>query len=296
MAPAGLQTTSVAAESGDKPRDSELDLFGLTHPGKVRRDNQDHFLVATVHQQVAIHGTSIPYPDRLPLRGERLATIVLVADGVGGGPAGGEASRLAVETITQYVSSTMRCFHTMEDFREEEFYEALRAATREAHTAVLTEAAEQGHRKMASTLTLALAVWPWLYVTQVGDSRCYLYHDGALEQLTRDQTLAQALVDQGAIAPEKLSDSPFRSVLTRAIGGEEAMPEVSRLALSRGAVLFLCTDGLTNYVSNKELEKEIRDMRSSEHLCRNLLDIALERGGGDNITIIAGRARPEGQD
>jgi protein phosphatase len=148
---------------------------------------------------------------------------------------------------------------------------------------------------MASTLTLALAVWPWLYVTQVGDSRCYLFHDGALEQLTRDQTLAQALVDRGAIAPEKLSDSPFRCVLTRAIGGEEAAPEVSRLALSRGAVLVLCTDGLTNYVSNEELEQDIREMRSSEQLCRTLLETALERGGGDNITIIAGRARPEAQ-
>src|SRR5215210_4272653 len=104
MAAVGLQTTSLAAEPGQKPRDSELDLFGLTHPGKVRSENQDHFLVATVHQQVAIHGTSIPDPERLPLRGERLATIVLVADGVGGGAAGAEASRLAVERITQYVS------------------------------------------------------------------------------------------------------------------------------------------------------------------------------------------------
>lgn len=293
MAATGLQTTSVSAKTGDKPRDAELDLFGLTHPGKVRSENQDHFLVATVHQQVAIHGTSIPDAGDLPLRGERLATIVMVADGVGGGAAGGEASRLAVERITRYVSSTMRCFHTVEDFHEESFYEALRTATREAHTAVLSEAAERGHRTMASTLTLALAVWPWLYVTQVGDSRCYIYHAGALEQLTRDQTVAQALVDQGAIAPENISDSPFRSVLTRAIGGEEAAPEVSRLGLTRGAVLVLCTDGLTNYVSNEELEKEIREMRSSEQLCRTLLETALERGGGDNITIIAARATPE---
>lgn len=80
MAPADLLTTAILAEPGQKPRDDELDLFGLTHPGKVRRENQDHFLLGTVHQQVVIHGTSLPEPDRLPLRGERLATILLVAE------------------------------------------------------------------------------------------------------------------------------------------------------------------------------------------------------------------------
>ncbi|MBA3658274.1 MAG: hypothetical protein H0W67_01600, partial [Gemmatimonadales bacterium] len=96
-----LLTVAVPGSSGRKPRDDELDLFGLTHPGRVRTENQDHFLLCTVHPQVVIHGTSLPAPDLLPLRGERLATLLLVADGVGSGSGGGEASQLATEAVTR---------------------------------------------------------------------------------------------------------------------------------------------------------------------------------------------------
>src|SRR5512144_2923742 len=81
-----------------RPDDSQLDLFGLTHPGKVRTQNQDHFLVCTIHPQVVVHGTSLPSLDQLPLRGQRLATLLLVAHGVGGQAGGDEASRVATET------------------------------------------------------------------------------------------------------------------------------------------------------------------------------------------------------
>src|SRR5437016_1799937 len=94
-----------------KPQDNELDLYGLTHPGCVRTENQDHFLLCTVHPQVVIHGTSLPSPELLPLRGQRLATILLVADGVGGGVGGADASRIACESVTRYVSSTLRSYH-----------------------------------------------------------------------------------------------------------------------------------------------------------------------------------------
>jgi len=298
MALADLLTAAILAEPGQKPRDDELDLFGLTHPGKVRRENQDHFLLGTVHQQVVIHGTSLPEPDRLPLRGERLATILLVADGVGGGRAGREASQLAVETITRYVSSTMRCFHSAGRNAEQEFFEALRTAALEAHAAVRAEGAARTAasgrpeaKRMATTLTLALAVWPLMYVVQVGDSRCYHYFDGVLRQVTRDQTLAQDLVDKGVLPRDRVAASGFGNVLASAIGGSEATPEVTRLDIPRGCVVLLCSDGLTKHVSDPEIAERIRVMESSEQLCRTLLDLALERGGTDNITVLAGRAR-----
>src|SRR6185503_17638787 len=104
--------TPVVRDPGPRPRDSELDMFGLTHPGKVRAENQDHFLICTIHPQVVVHGTSLPNANDLPLRGQRLATVLLVADGVGGASSGGDAARITAETITRYVSSTLRCYHT----------------------------------------------------------------------------------------------------------------------------------------------------------------------------------------
>ncbi|MGH7539042.1 MAG: PP2C family protein-serine/threonine phosphatase [Gemmatimonadales bacterium] len=294
MAFTDLLTARVQAEVGQKPRDDELDLFGLTHPGKVRKENQDHFLVCTVHPQVVIHGTSLPEPDQLPLRGERLASIMLVADGVGGGTAGGQASRLTAETITRYLSSTLRCYHAAGSSAEEEFTDALRAAALEAHTAVRAEAAGRHEGKqMATTLTLAIFVWPWMYVVQVGDSRCYQFWDGVLRQVTRDQTIAQDLVDRGALPPERVAASPFSNVLVSAIGGGEATPEVTRLDVRRrGSVVMLCTDGLTKHVSDPEIAEQLRTMTSSEQVCRSLLDLSLERGGSDNITVLVGRAPP----
>lgn len=287
MALADLLTFGVARPT-DRPRDDELDLFGLTHPGLVRKENQDHFLVCTVHPQAVIHGTSLSNLDHLPLRGGRLATVLLVADGVGSG-AGGEASQLAAETITRYVTGTLRCYHTAGSSSEEQFYSALTEAALEAHAAVLAEGKGE---KMATTLTLGVAVWPWMYTVQVGDSRCYVWHPAkGLQQVTRDQTVAQDLVDKGALPRDSLPKSPLSHVLASAIGGAEAKPVVVRTEIPRGCVVLLCSDGLTKHVDNKEIEQQIRTMESSEQLCRNLLDLALQRGGSDNITVLAATAR-----
>src|SRR5690606_9318346 len=163
--------TSPDSVAGERPRDEELDLFGLTHIGKVRKTNQDHFMLCTVHPQVQMHATSLPAPDALPLRGQRLATIMLVADGVGSGSGGGEASQIATESITRYVSSTLRCYHAAGSADASELEEALRTATFEAHAAVRAESASHSEAgTMATTLTLSIVTWPWVYVVQVGDS------------------------------------------------------------------------------------------------------------------------------
>ena len=279
--------------SDPRPRDDELDLFGLTHPGRVRKENQDHFLLCTVHPQVVIHGTSLPATDKLALRGQRLSTIMLVADGVGGSAAGSRASRIATEAVTQYVGTALRCYHTAGSESEVEFTDALRKAAIEAHDVVRAEAiAELGGRQMATTLCLGIVVWPWLYVLQVGDSRCYFYEDGELRQITRDQTVAQTLVDEGVLTREQLKTSPLNHVLASAIGASEAMPEVSRVDVRRrGCVILVCTDGLTKHVSDAEIADYLGKMESSEQVCHDLLELALSRGGTDNITMVAGRAR-----
>lgn len=275
-----------------RPSDEELDLYGVTHPGKVRPENQDHFLVCTVHPQVVIHGTSLPNPETLPLRGTRLATILVVADGVGGADSGSDAARLATEAIMRYVSSTLRCYHAAGQASDDEFLEALRAAALEAHERVRSEAAQRtGKKQMATTLTLAIAVWPWLYVVQVGDSRAYFYLDGTIRQLTKDQTIGQDLVDKGVLPRERLERSPFRNVLSSAIGADEALPVVTRVDISeRGSLVMLCSDGLIKHVNDDEITEAFNNIKSSEQVATELLDLALSRGGSDNITIIVGRA------
>ncbi len=275
-----------------RPSDEELDLFGVTHRGMVRPENQDHFLICTVHPQVVIHGTSLPIPEALPLRGTRLATIMVVADGVGGATAGSDAARLATEAITRYVSSTLRCYHAAGTASDDEFLEALRAAALDAHAKVRLEAANRtGKKQMATTLTVGVAVWPWLYVMQVGDSRAYLYVGGAVRQITRDQTIGQDLVDKGVLPRERLERSPFRNVLSSAIGADEALPDVTRVNVSElGTSVMLCSDGLTKHVSDEEIASALGKATSSEEMATELLDLALSRGGTDNVTIVVGRA------
>lgn len=275
-----------------RPLDEELDLFGMTHKGHVRAENQDHFLVSTVHPQLVIHSTSLPATDSLPLRGTRLATVMVVADGVGGAAAGNEAAQLATEAVTGYISSTLRSYHSAGLAGENKFFEALKSAAFEAHNTVKAKAAQRSdHRQMATTLTLCIAVWPWAYVVQVGDSRAYFYSQGKLRQLTHDQTIGQALVDQGALPPERLEKSPLKHVLSSAIGAAEALPEVTRFDISeRGSLILLCSDGLNKHVTDDEIAERVKKMKNSEQVATELMELALARGGTDNITIIAARA------
>ena len=288
MSLSDVLNASVTADL--KPRDEDLDLFGLTHQGLVRSENQDHFLIGTLHRELAVHGTSLPM-SQLLLRGERLATFGVVADGVGGTAGGAAASRQAVETIAQYVQSTLRCFTVADPKHEPAFVEALRAAALEAHTAVRAMRGDAEDHGPATTLTMAIGVWPRAYVLQVGDSRCYVYGDGALRRLTRDQTVAQDFVDSGTLKAEEVSRSPYRNVLSSAIGGRNADPVVSALNQRRDNVVLLCSDGLTRHVTDEELGAALASIRSAEQVCQDLLRLALERGGTDNITIIVGRAR-----
>jgi serine/threonine protein phosphatase PrpC len=275
-----------------RPKDEELDLFGITHQGKVRHENQDHFLVSTVHPQLVIHGTSLPNPENLPLRGTRFATVMVLADGVGGAASGSEAARLATESVMRYISSTMRSYHAAGTATEEELLQSLRDTALEAHKSVLGEAANHpGQRGMATTLTVCMVVYPWAYVVQVGDSRCYIFDKGKLTLLTRDQTIAQSLVDKGLMPAERLAMSPFKHVLSSAIGSDEAFPVVTSFDMTeRGSLILMCSDGLTKHVTDAEIAAYAENVTSSEQIARDLLQLALDRGGTDNVTIIAARA------
>jgi serine/threonine protein phosphatase PrpC len=277
---------TTAASAPPKPLDEELDFCGMTHPGKVRPQNEDHFLLCTLHKTMKVSSTSLPNPELLELPSQRLASFSMVADGVGGKAGGETASRAALEAMASYVTNAMECFYRADSRQEEVFLAALREAALKAHEAVKQRAAApDGVAGMATTLTLAIGVWPMMFIVQVGDSRCYRLRGGELEQLTRDQTVAQDLVDQGVMPRANVYRSPFAHVLSSSLGGN-TQPVVSSSEIARGDVNFLCTDGLTKHVSDEQIRERLRTATSSEQACKALIQDALDGGGTDNITVV----------
>src|SRR5215216_4410239 len=213
-----------------KPRDEEIDVYGITHRGKVRTENQDHFLICALKKQMVVRQTSLPEIDSMTAEPERLAFLMMVADGVGGGAKGEEASRMALEAVTEYVNHSMRCYYAAGSADDREFYEALQEAALQCHAELRRRGEDDPqYRGMATTLTLYLGVWPRAYLLQVGDSRCYLLQQGELTQITRDQTMAQELIDLGVATRADVSDSRLAHTLSSAIGGRQTEPVVTRL-------------------------------------------------------------------
>jgi len=283
------QTASPAA-SERKPFDEEIDVYGLTHTGKVRPDNQDHFLICALRKQMVVNRTSLPQPERLGGGPERLAFLAMVADGVGGGAKGEVASRLALEAVTQYVSGTMRCYYATGSEDDLEFTRSLEEAAIQCSAELRRRGEEDpDYQGMATTLTLFLGVWPKAYLLQVGDSRCYFYRDGELRQITRDQTMAQELMDIGVLKPADAPGTRFARTLSSSIGGRMTDPVVTRLQMTWETVLLLCSDGLTGHVPDERIRERLRAMTSARQVCEDLLQDALDAGGTDNVTIIVGR-------
>jgi serine/threonine protein phosphatase PrpC len=143
---------------------------------------------------------------------------------------------------------------------------------------------------MATTLTLFIGVWPWCYLLQVGDSRYYQYRDGNLIQISRDQTMAQELLDSGVFANAVAANSPLSNVLSSSLGGPQTAPVVKRLPNSWSTTHLLCSDGLTKHVPDKRIAERLGAMKSAQQVCEDLVQDALDGGGTDNITITVGRA------
>lgn len=292
-----MTTLESAATSATarKPLDRELDVFGLTHPGRVRRENQDHFLICALRKQVDIVGSSLADArDRLALV-ERLGFLAMVADGVGGGQRGEEASRLTVQAVTDYVVHSVRCYYDDAGATgDETFATALEEAALRCHADILDRGDHDPEAQgMATTLTLWLGVWPRAYVLQVGDSRYYRLRDGTLTQVSADQTMAEELVREGVIGRTDAMHTQWSHVLSSAIGGPHSAPVVTRLDQRWGDVHLLCSDGLTRHVSDGRIRERLLTMTSARQACEGLLADALEGGGADNITIIVGRAVPQ---
>jgi protein phosphatase len=269
----------------------DVDIEGLTDRGRVRRENQDQYLIAALHKTIEIHGTSIPQAYQERFNTGAKALLLLVADGVGGRAGGEEAASITLDAITDYVTNSMRCFYKLDEQIPQELLGELAATVARSHSSVLQRAEERPERAgMATTLTMAHVLWPRVYVVQIGDSRCYHVRGPAIKQITKDQTLVQELVDLGALSPDDARRSPLSNILSQAIGGgEELQPAISKIAMEPGDGLVLCTDGLTGHVSDAQILAHLQAAESSQNACQRLVQAALEDGGRDNVTVIVGR-------
>jgi protein phosphatase len=212
----------------------------------------------------------------------------MVADGVGGSARGEMASRVAVQAVTRYVTRAMRCYYGSMPEDDEDLSSALEESARQCHAEVVRRGEQDFEvRGMATTLTLYLGVWPRGYLLQVGDSRCYLLRNGELTQITRDQTMAQELIDLGVMKPSR-PPAPARPCThqrdRRPRGPSQGHPVRHEL----GHVLLLYGDGLTRHVPDSRIgDAALDDVVPAD--CETSAGCA-RRWGSDNITVVVGQA------
>lgn len=268
----------------------KIDSFGMTHQGKVRRRNEDQFLIADLNKSLRLHQSSLSIDDNETLFGGSQGQLLMVADGIGGHSGGERASQLAVQAITTYVLNTMPWFFRLDPDSDEEYREELVAALESCQREILAEStAHPEDAGMGTTLTMGYLIWPKMYVMHVGDSRCYLHRDAQLNQLTRDHTVRQQLIDAG-ISQDDSFAGLWANTLWNSLGAEnDTSPDVFRIDLQLGDSLLFCTDGLTKHVSEERIESSLAGTENAETVCRTLIDEANRDGGSDNITLVVAR-------
>ena len=285
-------TTSLTQSNVlQKPLPSQIDVCGLTHRGHVRSENADHFLIASFHRAMQVHNSSIPSTAFPALSADSRGYVFLVADGVGAFAQAANGSARAIRSVAQYLVDMSEMSLSAEPEREQEVVSRVHDAVVETHNTLLALDEDGIPGSALTTLTMLVAIWPRLFVVHVGDSRAYRLRDGQLTQLTTDQTMAQAMVDSGEWTRAIADASPLRHVLVSALGSPEIDPQVRSLDLERQDIMLLCTDGLTKHVSDEEIREHLLRADASESVCQSLIDLALARGGQDNVTVVMGKAR-----
>jgi len=253
-----------------------LAICGATDVGAARPSNQDTFVIA----DLATGDLSNPCGRaEIPLSCEGI--LLLVCDGMGGAAAGDLAARIAAEAIKHRLVGAGPATVEHPD-------QSLSSAICSANGAVLAEArARPETRGMGTTCTAAIVLPDRVFVAQVGDSRAYLLHDGRLQLLTRDQTMADQLVAAGVLRPEDVGSFPYRHILTQAVGTRSAIePATSEVGLHRGDRLLLCSDGLHGPVPDAEIARLLNAAADINSAARELIRAALDAGGPDNVTVV----------
>ena len=250
----------------------EIKAYGLTHVGRQRQHNEDSYLVADE------------------------AKLFLVADGMGGHAAGEIASRIAVDSISEFILHTKEDDGTWPHAYDEHFKRStnrLMAAVRLANTRVLEAMRKDARlRGMGTTVVACLADGETMSVAHVGDSRAYMIRNNQLQRITNDHSWVFEQVQAGMLTEAEAEKHPLRNVITRALGGAlQVTPDASEIEVKEGDVFLLCSDGLTGMVPEDEILKVVTQSNGDlEKACQKLIEEANERGGLDNVTAILVKA------
>ena len=242
--------------------------FGLTDKGKVRKDNQDSFIIEKCDAKDCL--------------------VVALCDGMGGAKAGGLASQLSNKAFVSYIYAKL----TSRVNRALDFQKILRDACAEANgVAYEYSQFDEEYNGMGTTIVGGVVKSNGNgYIINVGDSRAYHISRrlDCITQITRDHSLVEDLVEYGAITKEQAKTHPQRNVITRALGSEAQVDaDYFEFTLQGGDFLLLCSDGLSNIVSDDEILEYSREYPEPELLCRSLMSKALNRGARDNVTVLA---------
>lgn len=249
-----------------------LTVFGMTHPGRVRTNNEDAFVVADLGTTERVHAMTASASFEVGERG----VLAAVSDGMGGAQSGEVASTLALRALRV----------GMGEGSLDGAGAALQNSVKGANEHVWGFARATGKLGMGATLTAMLVHGGYAYIAEVGDSRAYLLRGDVFVQLTHDQSYVQFLVDRGTITREQAGVSDYKNIVLQALGTHAAVDATTiRVALRRHDRFLLCSDGLTNMVSDPDLHALLRGA-SPEAVCTALIETANARGGQDNITAV----------
>jgi protein phosphatase len=268
-----------------------IESHGLSHAGLVRSVNEDHFVTATLQRSVQLRQTNLDDVHLFDRLSGPRAYLFAVADGVGGSAGGRVASAIAVATIVEYLGEAVGCYNGYESDHARDFPQHLDTAVHRAHDHLVETFRLQNQGGPATTLTLAMVVWPCAYIVHVGDSRAYHLRGETLRRLTRDQTVGDAMVQHG-MPKEQAEQAGLYNMLASAIGARDMMPAVDFISLERGDVLLLCTDGLTKHASDARIAEVLTNAPDAATGCQSLIDLALAAGGSDNVTAVVTRVLP----
>ena len=269
----------------------KVDFGAMTHAGKVRKNNEDHYLISRLGRSLEPLITNIA-PGQLPERLTEYGYAMLVADGMGGAAAGEVASRLAINLLVKLVIDAAKWGRRIDEQEAEALMDRLEGYYMAIHSELIRQGEiDPAMTGMGTTLTLVYSFCSDLFVAHVGDSRAYLFREAQIRQLTHDHTVAQRLADSGEIPQEAVAKHRLRHLLTNVLGGVRApvVTELQQFQLADHDRLLLCSDGLTDMVDDATIETVLRNIEPPQEAANKLLDLALDAGGKDNITIVLAR-------